>query len=94
MAAGLTEHVWRVRDVVRSRVPPWPPPQAVDGMRQDADGARERHTSVPTLTWRAACGPDHRLRWEMIGWFTSPGQLWQGPQCVSAAYRDTINACW
>jgi IS1 family transposase len=29
MAAGLTEHVWTLRDVLLFRVPPWPPPQAV-----------------------------------------------------------------
>jgi hypothetical protein len=26
MAAGLTDHVWRVRDVLLFRVPPWPQP--------------------------------------------------------------------
>jgi len=29
MAAGLTDHVWTWRDVLRFRVPPWPQPQAV-----------------------------------------------------------------
>jgi hypothetical protein len=29
MAAGLTEHVWTLRDVLRFRVPPWPQPQSV-----------------------------------------------------------------
>ena len=29
MAAGVTDHVWTLQDVVRSRVPPWPPPQTV-----------------------------------------------------------------
>ena len=24
MAAGLTDHVWSVREVLMSRVPPWP----------------------------------------------------------------------
>jgi hypothetical protein len=27
MAAGLTDHVWSLREVVRYRVPPWPQPQ-------------------------------------------------------------------
>jgi len=26
MAAGLTDRVWRLRDVLLFRVPPWPPP--------------------------------------------------------------------
>jgi hypothetical protein len=29
MAAGLTDHVWTLRDVLRFRVPPWPQPQGV-----------------------------------------------------------------
>lgn len=29
MAAGLTDHVWTLREVLRSRVPPWPQPQMV-----------------------------------------------------------------
>jgi hypothetical protein len=29
MAAGLTDHVWTLRDVLRFRVPPWPQPQSV-----------------------------------------------------------------
>ena len=29
MAAGLTHHVWSLREVLLYRVPPWPQPQAV-----------------------------------------------------------------
>jgi len=29
MAAGLTDHVWGLRDVLMFRVPPWPQPQTV-----------------------------------------------------------------
>jgi hypothetical protein len=29
LAAGLTEHVWTLREVRRFRVPPWPQPQAM-----------------------------------------------------------------
>jgi hypothetical protein len=29
MAAGLTDHVWSLQEVLRSRVPPWPQPQTV-----------------------------------------------------------------
>ena len=29
MAAGLTDHVWRLREVLLYRVPPWPQPQTV-----------------------------------------------------------------
>lgn len=29
MVAGLTDHVWTLREVLRFRVPPWPQPQSV-----------------------------------------------------------------
>jgi len=29
MAAGLTDHVWSLQDVLMFRVPPWPQPQTV-----------------------------------------------------------------
>jgi hypothetical protein len=29
MAAGLTDHVWSLKEVLLSRVPPWPQPQTV-----------------------------------------------------------------
>ena len=29
MAAGLTDHVWTLREVLRFRVPPWPQPQTL-----------------------------------------------------------------
>jgi hypothetical protein len=29
MAAGLTEHVWSLKEVLLYRVPPWPQPQTV-----------------------------------------------------------------
>ena len=29
MAAGLTEHVWTLREVLLCRVPPWPQPAGV-----------------------------------------------------------------
>ena len=29
MAAGLTDHIWTLREVLRWRVPPWPQPQGL-----------------------------------------------------------------
>jgi hypothetical protein len=29
MAAGVTDHVWTLKEVLLSRVPPWPQPQAL-----------------------------------------------------------------
>ncbi len=31
MAAGLTDRIWSLREVLRYRVPPWPPGQALEG---------------------------------------------------------------
>src|SRR5262249_41818036 len=33
MAAGLTDHVWSLREVLLFRVPPWPQPQTVEATR-------------------------------------------------------------
>jgi hypothetical protein len=30
MAAGVTDHVWTRKEVLRFRVPPWPRPQMVE----------------------------------------------------------------
>jgi hypothetical protein len=41
MAAGLTDHVWSLREVLLFRVPPWPQPQmapAADGLSNGASG--------------------------------------------------------
>ena len=37
IAAGLTDHVWSLREVLRFRVPPWPQPQTVSNMVLRAD---------------------------------------------------------
>jgi hypothetical protein len=42
MAAGLTDHGWMRKEVLRYRVPPWPSPQALERTAQQDDGATER----------------------------------------------------
>ena len=37
MAAGLTDHVWPLREVLLFRVPPWPQPQMLEGVGEDED---------------------------------------------------------
>ena len=32
MAAGLTDHVWSLKEVLLYRVPPWPQPQDGNGL--------------------------------------------------------------
>jgi hypothetical protein len=39
MAAGLTDHVWTLREVLLFRVPPWPQPQ----WRSHGGDGRESH---------------------------------------------------
>jgi IS1 family transposase len=46
MAAGLTDHVWSLRDVLLYRVPPWPQPQARSQVAQANDGGTERDRPV------------------------------------------------
>jgi hypothetical protein len=38
MAAGLTAHVWTLREVLLYRVPPWPQPHAVKGLAKRMSG--------------------------------------------------------
>jgi len=42
MAAGLTDHVWSLQEVLLYRVPPWPPAQTVSNRMPVDDRARER----------------------------------------------------
>jgi hypothetical protein len=47
MAAGLTDHVWTLREVLLCRVPPWPQPAPVCTSRGGWEAAREE-----SLRWR------------------------------------------
>jgi hypothetical protein len=42
MAAGLTDHVWTLREVLLDRVPPWPPLQGREAAREHEDREGER----------------------------------------------------
>jgi hypothetical protein len=61
MAAGLTAHVWTLKEVLLFRVPPWPQPQTVNWLRvfRRAGASRigqsrreQRHTRVG---WSEKC---------------------------------------
>jgi hypothetical protein len=54
MAAGLTEHVWTLREVRRFRVPPWPQPAKAGGResRRGSDGL----PGVDTGSWVRTAG--------------------------------------
>src|SRR4029450_2347275 len=46
MAAGLTDHVWSLKEVLLFRVPPWPQSQARERARQEDDRGGEQNRSV------------------------------------------------
>jgi hypothetical protein len=46
LAAGLTDHVWTLREVLWCRVPPWPQPHAREKVGQEEGRAKERDGSV------------------------------------------------
>jgi hypothetical protein len=46
MAAGLTDHVWTLREVRRCRVPPWPQPQAREAAWKHDDRQGEGNRGV------------------------------------------------
>ena len=48
MAAGLTDHVWTLREVLLFRVPPWPQPQALLEAREHEDRGKVSGPGVPT----------------------------------------------
>jgi len=49
MAAGLTDHVWSLKEVLLYRVPPWPQPQTVCGMARidDREGGQVTCAHMP-----------------------------------------------
>jgi hypothetical protein len=58
MAAGLTDHLWTLKEVLMFRVPPWPQPQAVEEMAPLDEHGRKR----PGALRRRAAGRDEGLR--------------------------------
>ena len=57
MAAGLTEHVWTLREVMRCGVPPWPQPQARHGVGKKMIMKRSRG-HARAQAWRAGRGSE------------------------------------
>jgi hypothetical protein len=54
MAAGVTEHMWSLREVLMFRVPPWPQPLADEEPRDTADGDAQRMQCVYERSEHAA----------------------------------------
>jgi hypothetical protein len=47
MAAGVTDHVWSLKEVLLFRVPPWPQAQTVENRIPIDERARERLACAP-----------------------------------------------
>jgi hypothetical protein len=57
MAAGLTNHVWTLREVLRFRVPPWSQPQSLEVADERDDRGAEPETCACGHEQRASQGP-------------------------------------
>jgi hypothetical protein len=62
MAAGLTDHVWTLREVLLFRVSPWPQPQTVAAAGREDDRKAARARGVPRQAKRAERGPETPIR--------------------------------
>jgi hypothetical protein len=62
MAAGLTDQVWSLKEVLLLRVPPWPQPQVRERLGQEAERqtAGDRHVYKPAR--RPERGAENRMR--------------------------------
>src|SRR6266568_7139698 len=54
MAAGLTDHVWTLREVLLYRVPPWPQPAGVCASRVVGNGNRRGPEGRRMPAWPAS----------------------------------------
>jgi hypothetical protein len=59
MAAGLTDHVWTFTEMLLSRVPPWPQPQARNGLARKMIVRRSRDEHVYTPVRRRTRGAEN-----------------------------------
>ena len=57
MAAGLTEHVWTLREVLLFRVPPWPQAAGLYVAGSESDRGAERARCARRHGTRAQHGP-------------------------------------
>jgi hypothetical protein len=69
MAAGLTDHVWTLRDVLLFPIPPWPQPQAVEATGEDDHRTTERARCARRQAKGAESGLGTPMGAPMTGWF-------------------------
>ena len=67
MAAGLTDHVWSLREVLLFRVPPWPQAQTVSATGAGEERGVERLKCAQMQPHRAGRGREHPFRVRMTG---------------------------
>jgi hypothetical protein len=67
MAAGLTDHVWSLPEVLLYRVPPWPQAQTVSNRMPVDDRARERLACAPMEDNRVERGMENQFGGLMTG---------------------------
>jgi hypothetical protein len=65
MAAGFTDHVWSLKEVLLDRVPPWPQPQALYGIGENDDRTTVRIRHAQKSTTRAERGPKNLIQESM-----------------------------
>ncbi len=67
MAAGLTDHVWSLTEVLLYRVPPWPQPQKVSAMAPLDDHGRKQWRCAPRSARRLGRRVETAFRVRMTG---------------------------
>jgi hypothetical protein len=67
MAAGLTDHVWSLKEVLLYRVPPWPQAQTVENRMPVDERARERLACAPMEDNRVERGIENQFGGLMTG---------------------------
>ena len=67
MAAGVTEHVWSLQEVLLWRVPPWPQAQTVSNRMPVDERAGERLACAPMEDHRVERGVEHQFGGLMTG---------------------------
>jgi hypothetical protein len=87
MAAGVTDHVWSLREVVCYRVPPRPQPEMVSTMGSVDDRSTAWQRYGPRQGKRTGAGLENRLRERMTGCVLSLSRLGSGLETLSAASR-------
>jgi hypothetical protein len=85
LAAGLTDHVWSLTEVLRLRVPPWPQPQMVYDMVLVDDRGLERLTCARMQPKRGERGLEITFGVLMTGGCTRRRRIGRGPKTLSAA---------